>query len=823
MKKFVIFFACVFIFPVVALAQCPVDSVFTLYAQSSFGNHFAYIDQLSVDNTVITTNTNVNTWPSYQQFNSPVIQLEQYGNHDFEIMGLSDGAYSVGVWIDLDRDLSYSSNEYLGYAHSNFANGTIHVYVSLPMDAFSDTVDLRVVKIYDPFNSGFNGGNCCTFGTDAGEVEDYKAFINCNFSIPWVSFDPNPQMCFETNEFLFAATSYGQLYWYNDMNGTPIDSGNGFTYQPVGLDTNFYFNNVIGGCVSQWYGVQVNLMPAPVMQINSADTVYSCSAVTFDAGAGFYSYQWSTGDQTQTTTISNGYGGQLSVTVTGGNGCAATDHVWTAIAPNPPSSYAHYLIGQNFCVDQTGYLVYDSLISPGTINWFETSTGNPIGSGSYLPYVFPDSGYYYFTGIINSMCGLDTAYLSVYIEGNATVDSIYSPTSVLDSTGTAIFCYTSGAVEIIAGGLSGIVDYWELIDFTSNFNFNWPVNNDTISLSSSLMTQGHLYGFILHYLNAQGCMGASDTLFGRPGNFININFADTTYFCNFPAMFGPSVNYSVFDVLWNTNDTTGTILVSSPGFFTITVSDVTTGCFGSSSTYIANGITPFDFFQPVTPMCNGQVEFDGNNLNNPMWTEFDNGFNYVNSDGNQLYVTNNDQDYVVVQCMNDYGCMQADTTLISLSASFNFSLGPDVVTPNSSYTINGPAGMSFYLWTPGGFTTQNITVTAPGNYTLNVTNPGGCMDSDVINIGFLTTGITANENENDFSMYPNPAGDHLTVEAEKINTVNIYDAEGRIVLSENAIDKTQIDLNTSSLNNGYYIVEIIADGNRSRKKLIIGR
>lgn len=62
----------------------------------------------------------------------------------------------------------------------------------------------------------------------------------------------------------------------------------------------------------------------------------------------------------------------------------------------------------------------------------------------------------------------------------------------------------------------------------------------------------------------------------------------------------------------------------------------------------------------------------------------------------------------------------------------SFSLGNDVTlcTP-FTYTLNGPSGFDSYLWSPGGATTQNLTVNTAGSYTCTAT---------IINGGLVTNG-----------------------------------------------------------------------------------
>ena len=70
----------------------------------------------------------------------------------------------------------------------------------------------------------------------------------------------------------------------------------------------------------------------------------------------------------------------------------------------------------------------------------------------------------------------------------------------------------------------------------------------------------------------------------------------------------------------------------------------------------------------------------------------------------------------------------------------------------------------------------------------------------------------------DFSLYPNPAKDKITIQGisgPKVEII-IYSLEGKTVLATNK--KT---INTTGLKSGYYIVEVKSESFISRKKLII--
>ncbi len=77
-------------------------------------------------------------------------------------------------------------------------------------------------------------------------------------------------------------------------------------------------------------------------------------------------------------------------------------------------------------------------------------------------------------------------------------------------------------------------------------------------------------------------------------------------------------------------------------------------------------------------------------------------------------------------------------------------------------------------------------------------------------------------NNNDFTIYPNPVKDIVTISiASKavtvINTINLYSVTGKLI-KEIQLPKNQIDL--GNLKSGIYFIEIISDKQKVVKKLL---
>lgn len=118
------------------------------------------------------------------------------------------------------------------------------------------------------------------------------------------------------------------------------------------------------------------------------------------------------------------------------------------------------------------------------------------------------------------------------------------------------------------------------------------------------------------------------------------------------------------------------------------------------------------------------------------------------------------------------GCSGSATAAITVNPSPVVNLGADISTSSASATLTAPAGFASYLWNTGA-TTQSITVTANGTYSVTVTDANGCSGSDDVN--FVTTfGIENTDGSKGLvRVFPNPASTELNVVFEGINSGDI--------------------------------------------------
>jgi len=146
-------------------------------------------------------------------------------------------------------------------------------------------------------------------------------------------------------------------------------------------------------------------------------------------------------------------------------------------------------------------------------------------------------------------------------------------------------------------------------------------------------------------------------------------------------------------------------------------------------------------------------------------------------------------------------------------------------------TVTPPSPVPLYP-SPSQFTkyTVNINgVTGSANvlfkfdFVADPSAPGNYIFVDDINIFDASVGIQSNETKNGLDIYPNPTSEQFYIDAntnEKL-ILNLYDVNGRQVLSKTVNDKSSIDV--TSLNQGVYSMTIKTANRVIHKKLVILR
>jgi hypothetical protein len=256
-------------------------------------------------------------------------------------------------------------------------------------------------------------------------------------------------------------------------------------------------------------------------------------------------------------------------------------------------------------------------------------------------------------------------------------------------------------------------------------DYAWTTLENTQSIS---ITTTGVYGVTV--TDANGCVGYDEVVVGvaPPLNPL-VTASGPTTICDGDTII-LSVGAGYTDYLWSDGFTiTEGLVVTSSGDFTVNVTD-DLGCIGASAVVQVNvNSLPNAVVNPggIQHICEG----DSVSLSALA------GYDYTWSGGlgiNQSINVSASGDYTVT-ITDDNGCENtsaistvevhtADIPTINLDGPLSFCKGGSVV-------LDAGPGYGSYLWTSGS-TTQSISVTESGAYSVTVMDLYGCMDSTLL-------------------------------------------------------------------------------------------
>ncbi|MEA2163027.1 MAG: large repetitive protein [Thermoanaerobaculia bacterium] len=181
-----------------------------------------------------------------------------------------------------------------------------------------------------------------------------------------------------------AASSYQWM-----LNGSPIGGANGSS-TPATVSGSYSVTVTNGGgCSATSSPISVTVNPSPVVTITGPSSICGASSVTLDAGAGFASYNWSTGASTQTITVAPSATTTYNVTVTSAAGCSGSASKTVTVSSG--SSSTTVLAPSSVIANSTGNSASVSAAQNGsTYSW--SITGGTITNGDGTPSILWTAG-----------------------------------------------------------------------------------------------------------------------------------------------------------------------------------------------------------------------------------------------------------------------------------------------------------------------------------------------------------------------------------------------------------------------------------------------
>jgi hypothetical protein len=214
---------------------------------------------------------------------------------------------------------------------------------------------------------------------------------------------------------------------------------------------------------------------------------------------------------------------------------------------------------------------------------------------------------------------------------------------------------------------------------------------------------------------------------------LNINIAvvnqSCTGLCNGSATLNVQGSNPPYTYLWNTtpSQTTQTGDSLCAGNYSVTVTD-NIGNTASTNIVITNHQVPSVNLGHDTTICTGNSLFL--NAGNTGCT-----YSWSTGSTNQNIIATSSGLYMVT-VSNGY-CTDADSIMV-IFEPLNVNLGADAILCGvPAYNLNAGNQGSIYLWSTGA-ASQVIQASTSGTYWVQVTNSGGCVDRDSINLLFGT-------------------------------------------------------------------------------------
>jgi len=501
-----------------------------------------------------------------------------------------------------------------------------------------------------------------------------------------------------------------------------LSSSTGFTY----LWSNGETTQNINATLSESYSVQVtnadgcqstssapilvtvnDLPAAPIITAGGPTTFCNGGSVNLSSSLGT-SYLWSNGETTQNinATVSDSY----SVQVTNANGCESASSTPIAVTVNEiPTTPAITSGGPTtFCDGGSVTLSASPEASYLWSNGATTQDINITSSGSYTVQVSNESG-----------CQSAVSIATIVTVNALPTQPVISPSS------PTTFCNDESVTLSSSTGTGYLWSNGETsqdINVTSSGSYTVQTTNENGCQSAISETTGITVNE-LPTVNA----GTDITIPNGTSTSIDATVTGDSPFLYSWSPAGQLVNATIEDPT--------TVNLSTTTIFTLTATSIATSCSNNSAMQVSISGGPLSASPTATPgtICAGEnVQLEalatgGSGSYTYSWTSVPAGFTssipnpIVNPTVSTTYHvevfdgfnTDNSQIGVVVNAL---------PAVPSITAG-----GPTTFCSGGSVTLSSSAGTS-YLWSSGE-TSQNINITASGNYSVQVTNASGCQSA----------------------------------------------------------------------------------------------
>ena len=538
-------------------------------------------------------------------------------------------------------------------------------------------------------------GNGCTSAKSLSTVVTVLATP----AAPVISANGATSFCSGGSVTLSANYSSG-LSWSNGSSSSTITVTQSGSYTAIYTGSN--------GCPSGTSNtINVTILPAaskPTITAQSSTTFCSGGSVTLNSSS-LSGNLWSNGSTAQAITVSAS--GTYTVVVTGSNGCASdpSDPVPVTVlnAPTAPTISANgpttFCLGGNVTLTSSG---------GSNSQWSTGATGASI--------VVSTSGNYSVSYLGANGCQSNTS--------NQTVITLATPaTPTISASGSTTLC-SGQSVVLTSSSASG--NLW---------------SNGATTQSITVSTAGT---YSVSVNGSNGCVSnASSNVSVQVVNNPTIPIISS----NGPTSFCTGGNVTLTSSsnsgnTWSNGSTTQSIIVSQSGNYSVTVSG-SNGCTSGTSAVTsvsvsANPTAPSITASGSTNFCQGgSVVLTSSSAVGNQWT---------NGSTSQSITVSTAGSYSVT-ASNASGCVSANSTPVAVTVNSAppspsiSSNGPTTFCQGGSVVLSSNYG-SGNTWSTGA-TSNSITVSASGSYSVTHTDANGCTSFSSAPVGVIVNSTPA--------------------------------------------------------------------------------
>ncbi|MFN5312352.1 MAG: choice-of-anchor I family protein [Flavobacteriales bacterium] len=620
------------------------------------------------------------------------------------------------------------------------------------------------------------------------------------------------------------------------LNGLPISgqTSANLTASAAGVYRVFVQNNSLGCAdTSLQVAITVNPIPSSVVSISGPTSICPGQTVTLTAPTA-NAYLWSSGQTTQSITVSTAGNYTLTTTATGCSSTSAPVAIIVKPLPNVTATSSGPLtICQGASVTLTAPAASSYLWSSGqttqqvvltssaAISLTSTLNGCSATSSTYNVVVNP-------LPLVNAgpdiiVCAGPSVTIS--ITGNATVynwnsgfqgSSIVIPTQgftgsntyTITGINTATNCQVQDQVTVTVLALPTVnagsnVTTCQGVPVTLNGSSNAAnlVWSNGMAPGQSLLLPVGLNTLTLTATAANTCTNsASIQVNVLPAPIVNAGPDQVVCADAIPIQLNATANVNL---VYFQGLNSASVSVSNAGSYIAIATNNQSGCSATDTVQVEVLALPIVGLESQYSFCENELPYSFSISSSNLYPFF------AWSDGTTLpYFVGSQAGPLSVSVTDSAGCSATFNTTITLAPAPTISLGEDLILcPDQfPYVLNASGSAQDLLWSTGSINPSTEILTS-GLYSIEATNQFGCSSSDEILVT-LSSCASVVELFNAIEIYPNPTNDFIQIiSSEQLRFMRLYSAEGKIVFEQSTSGNEMI-ISLIDLKTGVYMLEI---------------